>query len=166
MTVRRLLHKCGTTIYVRIWENRINFTDIQTRKSFDEKPLVAIDTKEKLKSEIVAVGNAALSNLAEGIEIINPFSHPRVLFTDFVVGEKLFQYALKKLLGNKLFSPAPVMIIHPMEKIEGGLTMIEVRALKELAFGAGARDSVVYVGKELLPHEIDYDSIKEQMRER
>ncbi|MES9826333.1 MAG: rod shape-determining protein [Candidatus Thiodiazotropha endolucinida] len=164
--LRQLLSKLGTTIYAQIWENRLKLTDIQSRKSFDEKPLVAIKKIGKSKPIVVAVGNAASLTVGNDIEVINPFSHPRVLFSDFTVGEKLFQYALKELLGKNLLSPTPVIIVHPMEKTEGGLTMIEVRALRELAFGAGARDSIVYVGKVLSPHEIDFDSIKEKIGEQ
>ena len=47
-----------------------------------------------------------------------------------------------------------------MEKTEGGLTMIEKRAFRELAFGAGAREVVLYQGKQLPPYDFDYDSIK------
>ncbi len=164
--LRQLLNKFGTTIYAQIWENRLKLTDIQSRKSFDEKPLVAINTNERSKTIVIAFGNAASLAAGNGVDVINPFSHPRVLFSDFTVGEKLFQYAIKELLGNKLLSPAPAIIVHPMEKTEGGLTMMEVRALKELAFGAGARDSIIYVGKELSPHEIDFDSIKGQIGEQ
>jgi rod shape-determining protein MreB len=160
--LRQLLNRFGTTIYAQIWESRVKLTDIQTEKIFDEKPLVAIDNKDKSKPVVVAVGNEVSIGAAD-VEIINPFSHPRVLFSDFTVGEKFFQYAIKKLLGDKLISPGPFVIVHPMEKTEGGLTMIEVRAFRELAFGAGARDSVVYEGNELSTYEIDFASIKERM---
>ncbi|MEW8626579.1 MAG: rod shape-determining protein [Candidatus Thiodiazotropha sp.] len=163
--LRQLLNKFGTTIYAQIWEDRLKLTDIRSSKVFDEKPLVAINTNEKSKP-VVAVGNAALVKNGDGIDVINPFSHPRVLFSDFTVGEKLFQYAMKGLLDNKLLSPAPAIIIHPMEKTEGGLTMIEVRALKELAYGAGARDFVIYEGKELSAFEMDFYSIKERVGEQ
>jgi rod shape-determining protein MreB len=164
--LRQLLNRFGTTIYAQIWESRLKLTDIQSRKSFDEKPLVAINKTDKSKSIIVAAGNAASLTIGNDIEVINPFSHPRMLFSDFTIGEKLFQYALKELLGNNLLSVAPAIIVHPMEKTEGGLTMIEVRALRELAAGAGARDSIVYVGKELSVLEIDFDLMKEQIGEQ
>jgi rod shape-determining protein MreB len=160
--LRQLLNKFGTTIYAQIWESRVKLTDIQTRKTFDEKPLVAINNKDESKPVVVAVGNEVTISAAD-VEIINPFSHPRVLFSDFIVGEMFFQYAIRKLLGDKLISPAPAIIVHPMEKTEGGLTMIEVRAFRELAFGTGARDSVVYEGNELSTYEIDFASIKERM---
>ena len=45
---------------------------------------------------------------------------------------------MREVLGRKLFSMSPIIVVHPMEKIEGGLTGIEHRAFRELALGAGA----------------------------
>jgi rod shape-determining protein MreB len=47
-----------------------------------------------------------------------------------------------------------------MEKLEGGLTIVEERAFKELAIGAGARDVIVYQGSELTIHDFNFDNIK------
>lgn len=48
-----------------------------------------------------------------------------------------------------LLAIRPVVVIHPMEKIEGGLTEIERRAFQELATAAGARETVVHEGTEI-----------------
>ncbi|MBV1889437.1 MAG: rod shape-determining protein [Gammaproteobacteria bacterium] len=164
--LKKLINRFGTTVYAQIWENRLKLTDISTGGIFDVKPLVATELDEKGKLTIINIGDAAASKVGKNISVINPFSHPRVLFSDFFVGEKLLQYGLKKLLGNKIFSPAPAVLLHPMEKTDGGLTMIEVRAFKELAFGAGARDAVIYQGKTLSVHEIDFEEIKAQVDEQ
>jgi len=37
-------------------------------------------------------------------------------------------------------------VIHPTEMVEGGLSEVEERVLRELALGAGARSVVVHVG--------------------
>lgn len=37
-----------------------------------------------------------------------------------------------------------------MEKAEGGLTMIEIRAFREMGLGAGARDVAIYQGNNAL----------------
>lgn len=164
--LRQIINKFGTSIYAQIWEDRIKLTDLSTKKVFDEKPLLAIERNKNNKAIVVSIGNAAELASGNNIEIKNPFSHPRVLFADFPAGEKVLQYGVRTLLGNKAFSPAPAIIIHPMEKTEGGLTMIEVRAFRELAFGAGARDAVVYQGRELSVHEINFKSIKESVGEQ
>ncbi len=151
--IRNFINKFGTTLYVQIWENRIKVTDINTSRVFDEKPLVQIETNKKGIKEVTAIGNSASFNT------VNPFSHPRVLFADFFVAEVLLKRIFKQLVDKKLFSPAPAIVIHPMEKIEGGLTMIEIRAFMELAHGAGARGSVVHQGAELQPSLINFEEL-------
>jgi len=94
---------------------------------------------------------------------VNPFSHPRSLLNDFYNAERLLQAIVKKLTGKKFISPAPAIIIHPMEKIEGGLTSIEIRAFKEMAYGAGAREVAIYQAKEALKDsEINFKDIVKQ----
>lgn len=156
--IRSFINSFGSTLYVQIWEHRIRVVDIKTNKVFDEKPLLQLGKTHKNSSrKVVAFGNEARLNS------LNPFSHPRNLFCDFEVGEKLLQEIIKKLIGKAFFSPAPAIIIHPMEKTEGGLTMIEVRAFKEMAYGAGAREVTVYQGKKTLtPSLINFEDIKKQ----
>ena len=163
--LRQILNKFGTTIYLQIWGNRLKLTDTRTGLIFDEKPLVAIKSDSKGHLSILAVGNSATDAIGDNIEITNPFSHPRVLLSDFKVGERLLQYAFKEILSNTILPPSPRLVVHPMEKTEGGLTMIEVRAFRELALGAGARDAIIYQGRELSAQEIDFESLKEQTDE-
>ncbi len=154
-----LIKKLSSSLYVQIWEERIKVTDIVNGHIYDEKPLVALETTKKGQLKVVAIDNSASLISDSNIEIINPFSHPRVLFADFTVGEKLLQYIFRELSGNKYLNPSPEVIIHPMEKTEGGLTMIELRAFKEVAFGAGARDVVVYQGEELSITSINFNDL-------
>ena len=109
---------------------------------------------------LVALGNAAATASGKGIEVINPFSHPRTLLSDFTIGEKLLQHIFLTLLGGKGRFFSPKVVIHPMEKMEGGLTTIEQRAFRELAYGAGASDDVVYQGKEIPVIEFNFETIK------
>ena len=91
----------------------------------------------------------------EAIETaIEPFTTKRLLVGDFSTAEKYLRAVLKKVHEGKWFSSSPVVIIHPMEMIDGGLSQIEERALVELAAGAGARKVVVWVGHELSDQEV------------
>ena len=150
----KIFNSFGTTLYVQIWKNRIKVTDINTRKVFDEVPLLAIDKSDEKKHIVVAIGNSAKSKTSDSINVVNPFDHPRSLLSDFTVAEKILQHIFRELLNKKLLSPAPLVIIQPMEMLEGGLTMIESRAFRELAYSAGARDAFPYTGKELTAKEI------------
>lgn len=128
---------------------KIKVCNAKTRAVFEEEPLVAIEITERGQKVILAIGSKA-HQLAHKPNVIavNPFSHPRVLFSDFQVGEKVLQYAFKNLPQQRHFGLSPLVVIHPMEKTEGGLTMIEKRAFSELAIGGGAKKAVVYEGNE------------------
>jgi rod shape-determining protein MreB len=159
--IRSLINKFGSTIYVQIWENRIKVTDTKTGEVYDEAPLVAIETKSKGQKIISAVGNEVKSIVPSSeIEVVNPFSHPRALLNDFFVAEKLLQHIFHLLLGKKITSPAPLVVIQPMEKIEGGLTMIERKAFTEMALGAGAREVALHQGSELSVLNMDFKKIQ------
>lgn len=109
---------------------------------------------------MVAVGNSAELARSSIVQVVNPFSHPRCLFSDFHVAEKVIQHIIKKLNEKALISTSPKFIIHPMEKIEGGLTMIEKRAFRELGHSAGAIEIVLYTGSTLKISGLDYETVK------
>ena len=75
------------------------------------------------------------------------FSHKRSLVGDFTSAEKLLKTLVKEVRQGLVLNVQ--MVIHPMERIEGGLSQIEERALHELAIGAGAMRVVVWIGDPL-----------------
>lgn len=85
---------------------------------------------------------------------MTPFQHPRVLIDDFIGGEKIVQYAIRELFGKKFISPSPVVVLHPDLELDGGLTQIEARALREMAEGAGARRVYLHYGRPLTDKEV------------
>jgi len=86
------------------------------------------------------------------IELVaeQPFSHPRALLANFGNADGLMRRGLKQLTSVV----RPVVVVHPLEQIEGGLTQIEERAFQELATGAGARRVVLWTGRELNDAEV------------
>ena len=150
----KLFNLFSSTLYVQIWSDRIKVTDIKTGKIFDEAPLVAIDRADEKKPTIIAIGNSAKSLHQQTTSVVNPFKHPRSLLSDFTVAEKLLQHVFLELVGAYTLKPRPKVIIQPMEMLDGGLTMIECRAFRELAYGAGAIEVHPYVGRELSIKEI------------
>lgn len=158
--LKQLINKFGTTIYIQIWSTKIRLVDFNTKKIFEDEPILVIDKTKIGASSAIGIGRAALSTARPGCEAVNPFLHPRVLFADFAVGEKLLQLAIKLVLPKKIFNPAPFIIFHPMEKTEGGLTIIENRALRELGIGAGARDVMIYQGQDLVPEGFSLEKLK------
>ncbi len=164
MMFEQIIKKFNPVLYVQIWENRIKVTDINSGNRYDEKPLMALQKNNKGKEVIIAVGNRvdSMDNQLQ-TTIINPFSHPRTLISNFVVAEKILQHII-----DTMFKPTflkPLIVVHPMETMKGGITQIEFRAFKELALGAGARDSTLYQGSELNIEYFDYARIKNYEKE-
>jgi hypothetical protein len=69
------------------------------------------------------------------------FSHPRTVIGDFYEIESTFKEIAKELAPQKFLFQNHTAIIHFLQPVEGGLTNIESRALREAAFGAGARET-------------------------
>lgn len=78
-----------------------------------------------------------------------PFTTQRLLVGHFKNAEAAMKEGFLTALGGSWFRPSPAVVIHPLEKTEGGLSEIEERILHELAIGAGAMKVVVWVGDQL-----------------
>jgi rod shape-determining protein MreB len=139
-------------LYIKLRENLLTVKNIKSGEIYEDDPAVAIDNDNKT---ILAVGKQAHSlKTKNNVVIVNGFSHPRLIINDFLIAEKALQYAIHKMYQNRFWHSSPITVIHPMEKVEGGLTSIERRALRELASGAGAQKVFIWVGRELTDDEI------------
>lgn len=96
-----------------------------------------------------------VSLLASGVRVegTGDFSHPRMLIGKFQAAEQLLrqllQEAYEEAHGKSVFPQRPLVVVHPKEVLEGGLTDIEERVLMEMALGAGARRVKVWQGDDL-----------------
>jgi len=145
----------GGPYYVKIARDCLSVENSSTQSKFSDKPLVSISNSPK--KEILGVGvNAPRQNAT----LINPFDHPRLLVHDFQVTEKLLQYAFRQVAKHHFFSPSPIAVVHVTEKLEGGLTTIEERVLREAAYGAGAREVHLWNGPELTKRQLQDGSYK------
>lgn len=151
--------KLGKTLYVQVWEHCVKVTDVASQEIYEIEPLVAIETRSNGNKIVSGIGDQAILNKSSNIQIVNPFSHPRALLSDFHTGEKVLQYVFRELLKGTAISPSPRVVMHPMEKTEGGLTMIEERAFKELALGAGASEVYIKQGPVLSLNSFDIDRL-------
>lgn len=97
------------------------------------------------------------SNNSEAI-VINGFDTPRSIISDFEAAEKTLQAFIKQIEPKKSwwnFLPfVPVIVIHPLEKIQDGLTMVEARALEDLCWRARAAEVYVWTGQVLTDAEL------------
>ncbi len=81
-----------------------------------------------------------------------PFSPPRTLLGNFTNAEFFLKTLVAEVKGRFLLKPD--MLVHPLERIDGGLTQIEERAFQELAIGAGAGKVKVWIGAALSDTEV------------
>ncbi|MEN8264038.1 MAG: hypothetical protein ABFR82_11290 [Nitrospirota bacterium] len=111
----------GNTIYVKIYENRINVRNINDRKEIE-------------------------------LSATSSFSTERLLVGNFTVAHTLLTKGIKIVMGKKFF--APLILMHPIEKIDGGLSQVEERVLKDLAIITGAQKVVLWVGNDLTDEDV------------
>jgi hypothetical protein len=77
-----------------------------------------------------------------------------MLIGDFTAADQTLKTALRDVVKGRIIPVRPRVLIQPLELIEGGLSEIEERILRELAIGAGASKVVVWVGSELTDTEV------------
>lgn len=72
------------------------------------------------------------------------FSNARLVFADFHEAERLAKALLEQLQPSSRFlQPPRIIFVQQMERVEGGLSQVELRALKDSAEHLGAH--AVYV---------------------
>lgn len=138
----------GGPYYVRKSRQRLKVRDASSDRFFDDEPLVGLSESDPPKIEAIGANARALKRFT------NPFAHPRVLVSNYAVAEKLLQHAFRLVSKGFWLRAAPVAVMHVTEDLEGGLTDVERRALRDLAAGAGARMAYVWEGRELTNEEL------------
>lgn len=86
-------------------------------------------------------------------KLLNGFDHPRSCVADIDVAAALLRYLIVKLINRRLMV-RPIIVMHPLEKTEGGMTSFEKRGLIELAGSAGARKTFIWAGHTLTHNEL------------
>lgn len=142
------------TLYLRISEKRLCICHVESGRQFGDEPVLALRQRGETK-RIVAVGLEARS-LGDSLQIslVNGFAHPRTLLADFAVAQKTLCYFIARVLPHRWLRPSFNLILHPLEKLDGGLTQIELRAWYELGKGCGARQVRIWTGYPLSAHEL------------
>jgi len=100
----------------------------------NEPTIVAINKKT---GQLVAVGNEAktmLGRTPEHIEVVRPLVDG--VISDFEVTEEMFSYLISKVQEGSRSLVAPRMLIG----VPSGITNVEMRAVRDAARNAGARD--------------------------
>ena len=143
------------TCYVRLDPERLSIQHLPSGREFADRPVLAIEQGGK-GGKILALGREAEACAGqEKVRLVNGFAHPRTLIADFTVAEQTLKAFLGKVLDRGWLASSPVLVIHPVPEMAGGLTQIEIRALAELGLGAGARRVFVWVGRKLTGMELE-----------
>lgn len=96
-----------------------------------------------------------IASMSAGKVILNGFDHPRSIISNFEIAEKTLQLFIEKVNApKKKFFFVPTLIIHPLEKLEGGLTQVEVRAFEDMGYRAKANKVFVWYGRDLKDEEV------------
>lgn len=152
------------TLYIAVTPELIEITDAETGLKLAEPPLLALEIKRG-RDTIVAVGSMAKQLAGRpNVRIENGFAHPRTLLADFAVAEHTLRYLIKQALPKRFFVAKPLVVLHPLAMLEGGLTQIEIRAFAELVSVAGASQAYVWQGPRLTTEQLGKRSFPEDGR--
>jgi rod shape-determining protein MreB len=142
-------------------EKKVSIKAFSSDMLFEEEPYIAIENTKK--GEIIkAIGKDAKSLSAPNIRVVNTLKHSRYFLADFICAEKILQHGIYTMHNTKI-RPSPRVIVHQLEKTDGGLTDIEEKVLRELAVGAGAREVVIYLGCKINTNVENFDTVKSRV---
>ena len=140
-------------LYIRLSPHRLTVRNVKTSKFISEPPEIAIS--RGLKPKVLGVGDeAALYKSSKSAQVLNPFSHPRSLMSDFTAGEQVLKAFVKKLNKSHTFPASPRVVFHLQGDPAGGFTQVEIRAFREMALGAGASEVTLWQGPDLTDEQV------------
>ena len=141
----------SVTLYIQIKPDLLHISHIPTGKQIIDRPVLAIDKEEN----IIAIGKAAEDlHKNQSVSLLNGFDHPRSILHDFEIAEKTLLYYFNQLMPDNLFKTKPIIVMHPLERLIGGLTQVEAHALKKLALSVGASKAYIWCGRTLTDLEL------------
>lgn len=102
------------------------------------------------KIEVIRLDSEELSQVIS----TEPFSSNRLCFSDYNVAELTIRNTINGLVKQRKFWGYSFRIlIHQLDKIEGGLSQIEKRALRDIGEQVGGSYVIIYEGEKPLSIE-------------
>ncbi len=131
------------SLYLRITPSDVHIRSHKDGTLWHDDAVVAIGSPGP-KARLIAIGAAARLAAAQtpGAELHGVFDHPRCLLSDYTLAEAFLKQALYEAMKNRWFSPSPNLLLHACpspEQLQGGMTGVELRALRELGMRCGAK---------------------------
>ena len=147
-----LLSLFSPLLYVKLSAERLSVRNVKAGIEISEAPDLALTRGSRTR--VADVGRLATTQDVDPVEVVNPFAHPRSLVSDFTTGQQLLKSFIGRVQANVAWKIAPTIVMHPLGSPEGGFTQVEIRALHEMALGAGAAQVVVREGRPLTDQEL------------
>lgn len=132
----------GHQLYVRMTRQQVFARNVDTGEQFACSARVGVDERGAIRS----IGDPVAPDSTRTVE---PFNHPRVAVNDYGLAEALLRFVCAKMMESARFRTAPLIVVHADMQLDGGLSSLEERALREMAIHAGARRVVVHDGETL-----------------
>jgi len=152
--VLSLFKRFRNTLYIRLEPERIRILHVESGHEITDTPTLAVETR-KSQQIVVAAGRDAIAlSTQPNVCVRNGFLHPRTLLADFAIAEQTLRYFIKQAQPKSVLVIAPIIVIHPLALLEGGLTQIEIRAFTELGAMSGARQVYIWTGPDLSREEL------------
>jgi len=141
------------TIYIKFSSDLIHIRYAEKDRIIEEKPVIAI-SKIKNRYKVVAVGKDSVRTQASPkVQVYNVFKHPRAFLPNFEFAEVTLRYFIYKIVHRKMLV-RPIIVLHPTEKLDGGITQIEFKSLVELGTSIGGRKVFIWKGHTLTNREL------------
>lgn len=148
-----MLARLRPTVYAQLAPERLAVRDVRSGRAYAAVPIGAVLTGPLPR--VIRVGDEARTASADRpLQIVNPFRHPRMLLADAALGAQVLKGFLARLYPRRLVPRLPVLVLHPRVDPAGGFSAVEVRALREMGYGAGASKVILWQGRELLEREL------------
>lgn len=147
-------------VYVQITSERLSVRLTGSGREWVGTPHLGL-IERRGRPEIVAVGLAdvekASRDLRVPVTIANGFSHPRTIIADAGLAwgalcPSIYAVAAGGPL-SRLLVLTPNVILHPQGPLDGGITAVEVEALRQ-ATGFAANRTYVWTGESLNDQQI------------
>ncbi|SEV96008.1 hypothetical protein SAMN05216290_0927 [Roseivirga pacifica] len=87
-------------------------------------------------------------------ESVNKFSNERLLIASVSIASAFLKEVLKEVFNNNLLDPKLVILIQPMEKVEGGISEVERMTFNDLVEQIGGKYVFVHDTCEELSDEM------------
>lgn len=113
------------------------------------KRLFSVDLYVRVYKNRFLITNLNGSDVEKSFIPDQPFTTRRLLVGEFIPAEACLRRAIREISGFRLFQPSAIMILHPVDMMDGGASSVEKKVFLDLAFGAGARDVIFWFGNEL-----------------